>query len=687
MSLVTPWGEAMDATAPLPEYPRPQLVRNRWQNLNGVWDYAITPFDAGALGHDDRPAGDDPFAAAADPLGTGDDPLAAGDDPLAVADPTHPPHTWDGEIVVPFSPETALSGVGRTLQSHETLWYRRSFTADPGEGERVILHLGAVDQSCRIAVDGVEVASHTGGYLPVVVDITAALAGRAGDGEHTGNERVEQAEQEQAEQERATQAEHKRTGQAEQERAEQAERGRTEPADRGAHEIVVAVRDVTDASWPARGKQSTRRGGIWYTPQSGIWQTVWLEILPRVAVDRLSLTPYLGQSESQGEIEIEIEIGSDHAEPGTEASVVVRAEGQVVASVAVPVGTPARVALGADVRPWSPEDPFLYDVEVALGDDVVTSYVGMRSLGVGRDGRGVPRLLLNGRPYLPVGLLDQGYWPDGGYTAPSDAALEYDIRLAKRLGYTMLRKHIKVEPLRWYHHCDRLGMLVWQDAVNGGERYRPWVITAPAFGAPALDDARHAAFGRSDPRGRARFERELAELVGHLRSVPSVALWVPFNEGWGQFDAARIAHLVRRLDPTRPVDHASGWHDQGAGDLRSLHVYFRPVRAPRRRDDRVLAITEYGGYSLAVPAHTWGSRTFGYRRYRSRRRLQDAIVRLHEREIAPAVRRGVAALVYTQLSDVEDEVNGLVTYDRRFVKVDVDVIRAMNDRLREEANA
>jgi hypothetical protein len=378
-------------------------------------------------------------------------------------------------------------------------------------------------------------------------------------------------------------------------------------------------------------------------------------------------------------------IGREHAPAGAEVVVRILADGEVGESAAVPVGAPTRIPLPRPIRPWSPDDPFLYDVEVTLGADRVLSYVGMRSFGVGRDARGVPRLLLNGEPHLPVGLLDQGYWPDGGYTAPSDEALEYDIRLAQRMGYTMLRKHIKVEPMRWYHHCDRLGMLVWQDAVNGGTAYAPQIITAPAFGAPAISDRRHRAFGRADERGREQFEHELAEMIAHLRSVPSLSLWVPFNEGWGQFDAARIAELVRRLDPTRPIDHASGWHDQGVGDLQSRHIYFRPVRVPRRRDERVLAVTEYGGYSLAVPGHGWGPRTFGYRRYRTRARLQDALVRLHQREIDPAVRRGLAALVYTQLSDVEDEDNGLVTYDRRFVKVDEQVLRGVNDALRAAA--
>ncbi|MBN9105960.1 MAG: hypothetical protein J0I14_13250 [Propionibacteriaceae bacterium] len=587
--MLTPWGDQLDAADPLPEYPRPQLVRDDWFSLNGRWRYAITPF--------------------------------AESDPLAVPEPTSRPG-WDGDIVVPFSPETPLSGVGRTLRPDEALWYGRRFSlAAPAERHRVLLHFGAVDQTCRVAVDGTEVGGHTGGYLPFTLDITAALAARA------------------------------------------------------EHELVVAVRDVTDTSWLSRGKQATKPGGIWYTAQSGIWQTVWLEVVPRVAVDRLVLLPDLASGS------VVVTVQSEHAAAGTTAQVAVSSAGTQAAVADVVVDTPTPVAI-AEPRLWSPEDPFLYDVEVTLGEDRVTSYVGLRSFGVGTDERGHRRLLLNGEPYLPVGLLDQGYWPDGGYTAPSDDALVFDIELALSLGYTMLRKHIKVEPLRWYHHCDRLGMLVWQDAVSGGTAYGRLVTQGPVVGGPQLDDHRHRLFARASAEGRAQYETELAAMIEHLRSVTSLALWVPFNEGWGQFDAARIADVVRQLDPSRPVDHASGWHDQGAGDLQSLHIYFRRVKPPRKRDRRVLALTEYGGYSFAVEGHTWGTRAFGYKLLPTRELWQDAVVRLHDEQLVPAVEAGLGATVYTQLSDVEDEVNGLVTYDRRVVKADAEVFRAMNDRLR-----
>ena len=299
----------------------------------------------------------------------------------------------------------------------------------------------------------------------------------------------------------------------------------------------------------------------------------------------------------------------------------------------------------------------------------------MRSFGVGPDEHGVPRLLLNGAPYLHVGVLDQGYWPDGLLTAPSDDAMVHDIATMKRLGFTVLRKHIKVEPLRWYAHCDRLGMLVWQDMVNGGGRYRTAAVTWPGRVPVRLGDTTARDWmGRGDHDGKAVFLEELRRTVEHLRNVASLAVWVPFNEGWGQFDARAVAEQVRALDPTRVVDHASGWHDQGGGDLKSLHVYGRRFRAPRRRDHRALVLSEYGGHSLRVEGHVWDDeKDFGYGRERTPDDLAAAFTRLH-RELAADVPRGLSGTVYTQLSDVEDELNGLLTYDREVLKIGADVV-------------
>ncbi len=616
-ALLTPWGEVLDPACPLPEHPRPQLVRDAWLSLNGRWQYAIRPGE-------ELPA----------------------------------PDGFDGPIVVPFSPETLLSGVRRLVRPEDVLHYRRTFSLPPGfrpePDGRVLLHFDAVDQWCRVLVNGSVVAEHVGGYLPFTADVTDVLTG-------------------------------------------------------GEEELRVVVRDPSDTGHLSRGKQRLAHGGIWYTPQSGIWQTVWLEAVPAQWVERLELVPDLGpEPRRPGAERLRVVVhvagaGGAQRAGGTPPAgalpvgtslpvgaslpveVVVRAEGVELARVRGAAGEPLVLSL-PHARRWSPEDPFLHDVEVRAGADVVRSYAGLRTFGLGPDAAGLPRLLLNGAPYFHAGVLDQGYWSDGGYTAPADAALVHDISTMRRLGFTMLRKHIKVEPLRWYHHCDRLGMLVWQDMVNGGGRYNPAVISVPAVASRArLSDRRHERFARGDAAAREHWLGELDATVRLLGNVVSLAMWVPFNEGWGQFDAAAVCDRVRALDPTRTVDHASGWHDQGAGDLTSLHVYFRPFRAPRRRAataHRALALTEYGGYSLRLPEHASTPREFGYRRYPDAAALAEAFTALHERQVIPAIPRGLAASVYTQLSDVEDETNGLLTYDRRVLKLDEDVVRAVTAQLR-----
>jgi Glycosyl hydrolases family 2, TIM barrel domain len=569
--LLTRWGRGLDPARVLEEYPRPQLVRDSHLSLNGWWEHAITP--AGVT-----------------------------------------PEAYDGPILVPFSPEAPLSGVGRQLQPDERLTYCRALELPAGfvpPGGRALLHFGAVDQTCTVRLDGVEVGRNTGGYLPFTCDVTAA-------------------------------------------------------ADGAPHELVVEVRDLSDGHQHASGKQRLRRGGIWYTAQSGIWQPVWVEAVPAVHVERLSLVPHL----DEGCVEVTV-----HASAGVARVTVDGVRNDV------PVRTPTRLPLDR-VRPWTPDDPHLYDVEVVLGEDRVTSYVAMRSVAVARDGHGVPRLTLNGAPYLQVGVLDQGYWPDGLLTAPSDAAMVHDIETMKRLGFTMPRKHLKIEPLRWYHHCDRLGMLVWQDVVNGGGPLRTAAVTWPGRCPIRLDDTRwRSPLGRADPAGRELFGEELRRTVEHLRDVPSVVAWVLFNEGWGQFDSRRLTGELRALDPTRPVDAASGWHDRGAGDLVSRHVYRRRFRVPRRRDARAVVLSEYGGEQLRVGSHVRDDDTAtGYGRQRTADGLAASFTRLHE-DLAGQVPAGLAATVYTQLSDVEDELNGLLTYDREVLKLDEDVIRAALARL------
>lgn len=574
-------GAARPDAVPLPEYPRPQLRREQFSILNGTWDHAFTP-----LGQ--------------------------------------PPRRWDGPILVPFSPESRLSGVGRQLRPDESLWYHRRFTVRAQPGRRVILHFGAVDQRCRVLVDGTEVARHVGGYLPVDADITRALGG--GD----------------------------------------------------THELLVEVRDATDTSFHARGKQTLSPGGIWYTAQSGIWQTVWLEVVPDVHVRGLRMrTPDIREDMDRAVLHLRVDASDEGAHP---VSVTVLAAGEPVARAQGVSGQDLLLTIDAP-RTWSPDHPFLHDLDVTLGEDRVRSYVGVRSVEVRPDAHGIPRLHLNGRPYPHIGVLDQGYWPDGLYTAPTDEALEGDIAAMKDLGFTMLRKHIKVEPLRWYHHCDRLGMLVWQDMVNGGGRYHGAVVTAPVASPHLrLPDSWYGAFARSDAAGREEFLHEVDATVELLRNAPSVVTWVPFNEGWGQFDAAAVARRVRALDPDRVVDHASGWHDQHAGDLRSLHVYFRPIRPARwwGRDCRALVVSEYGGYQLRLAGRHGSGRSVPYRALATPGQLTAAYERLHRREVLPAIARGLSATVYTQLTDVEDEANGLLTADRSTVKPDPGVVRALN---------
>lgn len=573
MALYTQWGERMDRAHPLPEYPRPQLRRQSYLNLNGPWDYAIN--------QDDRP-----------------------------------PRVYEGQIIVPFSPESPLSGVNRMLQKGQTLWYRRALNLPRGflpAGHRLLLHFGAVDQEAEVYVNGALVKRHMGGYNAFFADVTDGLSP---DGS----------------------------------------------------ELVVRVRDDTDASWHSRGKQSGKRGGIWYTPQSGIWQTVWAEAVPARHIEGVQITPLFDQGA------VRLLVGGPEGARGT-----ANAEG--FPSVAFTANVPFEIPV-PDFEPWSPEHPRLYPLCLTLGDDRVDSYFAMRKIEIRADGQGVKRLFLNGRAYFQNGVLDQGYWPDGLYTAPADEAMVFDIQTMKKLGFNMLRKHIKVEPMRWYYHCDRLGMLVWQDMPNGGGPYRFGTVTLPLVTGRHRPDSRYAAFGRESAQGRAAYESELKEMVAQLYNVPSLVLWVPFNEGWGQFDAASVHDLLRSLDPTRPVDHASGWHDQGVGELKSLHVYFKPYRFRPDRLGRAVALTEFGGYNLRVEGHTWSDkRDFGYRRLKSPKTLWQAYRALYEKQIRPAIPRGLCAAVYTQLSDVEDELNGLMTYDRRVIKLPPEDVARLNASL------
>ncbi|HOG00879.1 MAG TPA: glycoside hydrolase family 2 TIM barrel-domain containing protein [Clostridia bacterium] len=575
--LYTPWGETIDRERPLNDYPRPQMRRENWKCLNGRWEYAIR--ENGAF-----------------------------------------PDAWDGEILVPFSPESLLSGVGRQLMPGQTLWYRKHIEMEELADNRVrLLHFGAVDQHCLVWCNERRLGEHSGGYWPFSFDITDAARG-------------------------------------------------------GSFTLTLAVNDESDGGDEAYGKQKLERGGIWYTGQSGIWQTVWCEDVPERHIESLRITPLW--REGAVEVKAQGDVPS--------CSVRVLDAGNLVAQASAEGGF-IRLQL-PDFKSWSPDDPFLYDLEVQSGEDTVYSYFGMREFGVANGADGLPRLMLNGRPVFHNGLLDQGYWSDGMYTPPSDDAMAWEISQLKRMGFNMLRKHIKIEPLRWYYHCDRLGMLVWQDFVSGGGPYKKWVVQfAPFLGLRFGDGPkRYAMHGRQSGKGREAFVRDAKRTTELLYNAVSLSAWVPFNEGWGQFDAAAMCEAVRRMDPTRQVDHASGYFDQGAGDVHSCHIYYRHFSPGKdKRPGRVLGLTEFGGYSLPVKGHMAAGKLFGYKIFDNRQALQGALRRLYERDVLPAIKKGLGALVYTQVSDVEEEINGLFTYDRKQTKVDAAFMRAINGRVYE----
>ncbi len=574
--LYTPWGETLDRECPLGDYPRPQLRRKSWKCLNGRWDYAIR--NDGAF-----------------------------------------PDKWDGEILVPFSPESLLSGVERQLLPGQTLWYRRRIEMEaPADGCVRLLHFGAVDQRCRVWCNDRLLGEHAGGYWPFSFDITDTARG-------------------------------------------------------GSFTLTAAVTDGSDGGGEAYGKQRLARGGIWYTGQSGIWQTVWCEDVPRHHIEALRITPLW----REGAVEVQAQGGVPSG------SVRVLDGGNLVAEAPLEGGS-VRLALPG-FRSWSPDDPFLYDLEVTAGEDTVCSYFGMREFGIANGADGLPRLTLNGRPVLHNGLLDQGYWSDGMYTPPSDEAMVWELSALKRMGFNMLRKHIKIEPLRWYCHCDRLGMLVWQDFVSGGGPYKKWVVQfAPFLGLRFGDGPKnYALHGRQSGEGREVFHRDAERTLELLYNAVSISVWVPFNEGWGQFDAEKICETVRRMDPTRQVDHASGYFDQGAGNFHSCHIYYRHFRPKRdKRPGRVLGLTEFGGYSLPAQGHMVTEKPFGYRIFDNRQALHDALKRLYARDALPAIqKKGLGALVYTQVSDVEEEINGLFTSDRKVTKADAACMQAINEML------
>ncbi len=596
-------------TVPLAEYPRPQLHRAAWQCLNGWWEYA--------------------FRLPGESMGIA-----------------------DGRILVPFSPETARSGVGRTLLPGELLWYRRNIEDyHLPKGKRAILHFGAVDERCAVWWNGTKVGAHRNGYLAFSFDVTEYVR-------------------------------------------------------EGTNRLEICVRDDTDQGTACRGKQTLKPGGMYYHGQSGIWQSVWLETVPEIYLRGLKITPLLeeeavelrwtfsddpesGKADAAnpaehkkedtlkeekteyGDSRVKVTVfspalyNSKEETEGIFESAESVCGGESARTFDFPIKRRMKVRIPVpEPRLWSPEDPALYVFRIEAGEDVVDSYFAMRSFGVGKDEAGRACLLLNGDPYFFHGVLDQGYWPESLMTAPADQAMIFDIVQMKELGFNMLRKHIKIEPARWYWHCDRMGMVVWQDMVNGGgpvhkilETYGPTVF--PPLGTH-LRDNHYGLLSRQDADARRRFEKELKKMIRQLYNCPCIGMWVPFNEGWGQFDALRIADDVKKTDPTRPVDHASGWFDQGGGDVRSVHNYFRPLTV--EPDSRAFVISEYGGANCNVAGHSMSDEVYGYQTVREED-FPDTFRNLMD-QVHALAKEGLCGAVYTQVSDIEEETNGLLTYDR-----------------------
>ncbi len=536
-----------------------------------------------------------------------------------------PAEAMQTKILVPYSPECEASGVGRTLQPGESLHYHRTFVCPVvPAGGRLLLHFGAVDYTCTVRVNDHVVGSHRGGYWPFSLDITEALCP-------------------------------------------------------GMNDLWVTVQDPTGNGVQARGKQTLTPGGMFYPAQSGIWQTVWLEPLQPVYITDLRLMP----DYDSRTVTVQLKTNTPAA-----AAVEIFADGVPVAKAELDAGI-EKIILAvpeAAFHPWSPESPFLYTVTATLAvGDRVESYFALRSWQAARDGRGVLRFFLNGKPILLNGLLDQGYWPQGLYTPPSDAAVVKELEQVKALGFNLLRKHAKIEPQRWYYHCDRLGLVVWQDMVSGGTPSKLWFVTyltnvfQPLLrkfpdGAPF-----YGLLSRPDAASRDLYREELNATVDALACHPCIGCWVPFNEGWGQFDAAKATARLRVLDPGRLIDEASGWFDQGGGDVDSRHNYFYPLRV--RPGRRTVALTEYGGIAFPVEGHLTADETYGYGTARDSADMAERYEKLQCETVLPQLARGLSALVYTQLTDVEEEVNGLFTYDRAVLKLPADRVRAINDRL------
>lgn len=512
------------------------------------------------------------------------------------------PNKFDGKILVPFSPECSLSTVNRQLQPNEYLWYERELLIS--SHQRCLLHFGAVDQIADIYINHQHVFHHIGGYLPFGIDIT----------DYLNDDNI----------------------------------------------ISVCVQDLSDTSYHSIGKQRLKRGGMYYTAQSGIWQTVWLEYVPQTYIQDVKIIPNYDHDSIDITVFLNLPAHEIHFKLDNEEIRIVDHNQIIHHTLKI-----------KDKKAWSPEHPYLYTITISTQDDEVECYFAMRTFTIENDKNNVPRICLNHEPIFMHGVLDQGYWPDGLYTAPSDEALIYDIKTMKSLGFNMIRKHIKIEPARWYYHCDRLGMIVWQDMVNGGTSYHPWFVTylptLIGWTKKHISDRHTRLLSRHNKIGQGEFIHECEETVNHLSHFPCISTWVLFNEAWGQFKTNELTKHLRQLDSTRLIDSTSGWYDQNCGDFRSEHHYFDE---PKIIDDpRVFVLSEYGGYACQIKDHHSVDRVYGYKVFTTIEDLSTAYQQLLDKTIYPLIEKGLCASVYTQVSDIEEEVNGLLTYDREICKL------------------
>ncbi|TDQ19149.1 glycosyl hydrolase family 2 [Algoriphagus boseongensis] len=580
--LKTPWTDLVDSDSPLQEYPRPQLIRANWQNLNGQWDYAILP--KGSL----------------------------------------PETGFAGKITVPFPVESYLSGVQQTVGPENELWYEKSFDLNlDRKNKRVLLHFGASDWETEVWVNGVSVGKHQGGFDAFSFDIT-----------------------------------------------DQLEKTKTQ-------KIRVRVWDPSDSGPQPRGKQVKEPRGIWYTPVTGIWQTVWLETVPESHI----LSSYSITDWENGVQVFYPEISKSSA--SQEVEVLVKDGATLVGSYKGKVNSPLPVKLN-NPKPWSPENPHLYEISIRLWEgkkqiEEVKSYAAYRDVRMGKTDDGFQRIFLNGKPLFQYGPLDQGWWPDGLYTAPTDKALLFDIEKTKEMGFNMIRKHVKVEPARWYYHADRLGILVWQDMPSGdmGNRWevRPGVI-------------RENVEKIRTPESESIFKTEWAEIIKEFKFFPSIVVWVPFNEAWGQFKTTEIVNMTRELDPSRLINSASGGNfemegTKVVGDILDLHNYPDPVMPDPKifGEKSILVLGEYGGLGLPLEGHTWQQKdNWGYQSFSTADELKARYSILLE-DLSKYIPRGLAAAIYTQTTDVEIETNGLMTYDRQVIKIPLEELKKMHSKL------